>query len=71
MARPLRANIAACKADEEKSKVKLIELGTDLLCGLKGDAFRLARDLGEVTTTPEGPDKILEVLEQDLFIRRK
>ena len=71
MARPLRAKIAACKADEEKSKVKLIELGTDLLCGLKGDAFRLARDLGEVTTTPEGPDKILEVLEQDLFIRRK
>ena len=67
----IKARIAAAKADDAKKDSKLIELGADILCCLKGDAFRVARDLGPETATVDGPDKILEVLERDLLIRKK
>ena len=69
----IRAKIGAAKAHPEESKRdhELCRLGSEILDCLSGEAFRAVRDLGDVVSTPYGPTKIFEELENDIIVRKR
>ena len=69
----IKAKIGAAKANAEEAKrdQRLCELGPEILDGLSGEAFRSVRDLGDVISTTEGPERILEALGKDIVLRRQ